>query len=258
LAPTGTCALCQTADVELIDSHIVPRWLYKRVAEFHPEAGSSLVEVSDGNALLQSKQTKDFLLCGNCENLLSKSETYAAQVVLQPDDTFPLLDRAQSLYDNDSLKIVSVNEFDTAKLTHFAVSVFWRADVAQIEPIVHLGGDLKAFREYLLDRVSLPASADLIVTLIKPRPGLLRVDQVLSFPQTQDDQPCHHEFFACGIRFMLFTSNTLPVEQREFSFFRKQVASIERGTSFLKAISKATKTSRPLGKLAQEFEKEKK
>lgn len=251
MSPSGTCALCHTPNVALIDSHIISRWLYRRLIELNPTGDSnSLVQVSGDKALLISKQISKYLLCRNCEDLIGQSEQYTSNVVFQTDQSFPLLAQSSLSNDDGKLALAEVNGFDVDKITRFAISVFWRADVAQIEPIVDLSSSREAIRRYLLGQTSLPPFIDLIVTLLRPVPMFPRIDRLVICPQTQDP-PEEHLFVACGIRFVLYTGASIPSTLAEFSFPRKQRAFAESGELLLHAVVEKTKASNPQGKLAR-------
>jgi len=98
MSSTGTCMLCRTVNVDLIDSHIVSRWIYRRILEYAPAAGPQGIAVADGRAGYSGKQLSTYLLCRPCEDLLGDWESYAASISLQDDSmTFPILNSAAIL-----------------------------------------------------------------------------------------------------------------------------------------------------------------
>jgi hypothetical protein len=67
----GDCGLCQAIGVELLDSHYVPRSLYKlirdpRFPNPHP------VLIGGGASRISSRQASDYFLCADCEDRFSK------------------------------------------------------------------------------------------------------------------------------------------------------------------------------------------
>lgn len=249
MSPTGICALCQTSGVALIDSHIVSKWVYRRVVAFNPTGGNAPVAVDAGRAGFSSKQATEHLLCKPCEDLLSVRENYVAQNGLQPDGaTFPALAQAKIVQAQGDLKLADVSALDVDKITHFAISTIWRADVAQIEPIVSLGAWREPIRQYLLGAL-LPVNVNVVLTLLQPPPQLPRVDRMVTFPATSDDGT-RHDFIACGMRFTLLMAGTTPPPMEDVSLPRTKLALISDGRALLNAIAEEVQTSTTYGKLA--------
>ena len=252
--PTGICKLCRDQNVTLIDSHVVSKWVYRRILGYDPTAAANLVGVYDGRAGFSSEQVTEYLLCKRCEDLLGIRENYASQIALQKDSaTFPALEQSATIETAENLELVNVKALDVDALTHFAVSVFWRADLAQIDPIVDLGAAREPLRQYLLSNSPFPASANIVLTLIKPAPSYARIDRLVSFPGTTES-PTHghqvHLFLVCGMRFTLYTGTTTPPPLEQFSLPRAKLAFVSNGRSLLDSLAEETQTSSLYGKLA--------
>jgi hypothetical protein len=247
--PTGTCELCHTANVILIDSHIVSKWVYRRVIAYDPTQGTSPVAIDGGRAGFSARQATAYLLCRPCEDLLGTRENYVAQNGLQPDSTsFPALAQAKVIQVQGDLAIADLSACDVDKITHFAASVIWRADVGQIEPIVTLGASREPLRQYLLGG-PLPANVNVVVTLLRPPPNFPRVDRMASFPGSSDDGG-RHDFIACGMRFTLFTVAGAPPPMNEVSLPRTRLVLISDGRALLNTIAEEAQTSTTYGKLS--------
>jgi hypothetical protein len=245
--PIGTCALCKSSNVTLIDSHIVSKWAFRRIVGYDPAAGPNPVAVHGGRAGFSSKQATEYLLCRPCEDLLGVRENYAAKTGLQADSTtFPALTLAKTIEKDDNMELADASALDVDKLIYFAVSVFWRADVAQIDPIVDLAGAREPIRQYLFGG-SLPAELDMILTLSRPQVRFPRVDRIVAFPETDSDQPHRHEFIACGMRFTMYTS---APHLEEASLPRKRRLLISDGRSIVNAVAEEAQTSTAYAKLA--------
>jgi hypothetical protein len=69
--PIGTCRLCLIPDIELRDSHFVPRAFYKLFRErgLH---GMDPVMSSQERSMLSQRQAKDYLLCAICEDRFNR------------------------------------------------------------------------------------------------------------------------------------------------------------------------------------------
>jgi hypothetical protein len=241
--------LCQTANVDLIDSHIVSRWIYRRILEYAPAPGSRGIAVANGRAGYSGKQMSTYLLCGTCENLLGDWESYAAAISLQEDSTtFPILSSATQLMATSDAAVAQLTgDVDVDKLTRFAVSVFWRADVAQCEPVVDLHFAREPIRGYLLG-APLPSEIDLVLTVLRPMPGFPRIDRIVIYPATNSEDGGRHEFVACGMYFTLFTKSTPDVLVA--SLPRKSRIVVSDGKQLLATVSGRAQTSERYGKLA--------
>lgn len=117
------CALCQK-DQALCDSHIYPKFTYKRMKE---EEGRFLA-FSTSQPNLDGRPVEDGLkeklLCKECEERFQKWEDYFARTVNQKK-MFDLERPA------DGKKWVRVSGFDYAKTKLFLLSILWRTHVAR-------------------------------------------------------------------------------------------------------------------------------
>jgi hypothetical protein len=251
MATIGTCALCETKNVELKSSHIVSKWTYRRLVGYEPAAAKTPVMVADGAAVLTQKQVTEHLLCGECENRLSVPENYASKVGVQADNSFPALDSVKGVQSENGVTLADASALDICALTYFGVSVFWRADVAQIEPIVSLGGSREAVRQFLLGRGSFPAAVDLFVTLFKPEKSFPRIDRIVVFPATTSDSGVErHDFTACGMRFTMYAGGEVPASLKGVSFTKDGVTFISNGEGLLRSVASEVVSSPAKGTLA--------
>lgn len=102
----GTCALCKKENIILEESHIIPKFVFRAIKKDSPTGGmrnpyNPDKRVQDGD--------KQYLLCGECEDLFNKSETEFANKIFHP-------------YRNDELKKFNYEEW----LNFFITSVNWR------------------------------------------------------------------------------------------------------------------------------------
>jgi hypothetical protein len=68
----GTCALCKKENIELRDSHIIPKLAYKRVKAYQTSRFRNFYDI---NTIYQDGEKKP-LLCSDCELFFCKYETY--------------------------------------------------------------------------------------------------------------------------------------------------------------------------------------
>lgn len=117
----GQCRLCHT-ETRLCRSHILPEFCY---SDLYDEKGRAIITGADLNdARHVQKGIREFLLCGQCEQLFGRWERrFKAQwhdrlAVDQQD-----MDRG----------VKAFNDLDYEQLKLFLLSVFWRAGVSTAE-----------------------------------------------------------------------------------------------------------------------------
>jgi hypothetical protein len=171
---TGTCKLCLTPAAELRDSHFLRRSFYALFRDGKNEP----IRFSPESVYPTSKQIKDFVFCGDCEERFNRDgENWVRPLLPKVGGPFPLGDRlmeAAPLYRNEAMAIfptVGNPELDPTKLMHFALGVFykaavhsWRGDSS--EPYMTMeADDVEALRLYLLGKAVLPKNMVVCVTV---------------------------------------------------------------------------------------------
>ena len=127
----GACRLCLMPDVPLMDSHIMPKWSYRRASDVgaSPEKRTPIF-IKDDVAVQTSFQLREHLLCHQCEGLLGRYEDYVARLAYQLDGSVGLLkvvrSRPITVPETDA---ASLSGLDVLTMARFAASVFWRAHV---------------------------------------------------------------------------------------------------------------------------------
>lgn len=111
------CALCNN-DVKLELSHIVPKMAIRHLKKI---SAGAIRNAENPNAVVQDGE-KHYMLCGECEDLFSKYETYFANTVFHP----------YLSYEKNSF---SYDE----KLFFFITSVSWRSTYLDILDYVEKG-----------------------------------------------------------------------------------------------------------------------
>jgi hypothetical protein len=87
----GDCRLCLVKGVELRDSHIMPKFSYRRARA--KGAGGDPVHIRNGKAFQASAQITEYLLCAHCEQRIGDVETSVSRLLpLNDGDPAPLLD----------------------------------------------------------------------------------------------------------------------------------------------------------------------
>ena len=207
----GTCKLCLTPETDLRDSHFMPKSLY---GLFH-DGINDPVRFVEKSLFPSSKQVKDYVFCGDCEQLLShQGENWFCPLLPTVGGPFPLRERltkAPTLYRDENMAIfptVDNPEVDTAKLTHFALGMFLKAAVhswkkGSTKPYIQMvPEDVEAIRLYLLGKGDLPKWMVLCITvdsLVTP------LQMAIQSYQMEDKQGLkRYVFYVPGVFFQLF------------------------------------------------------
>jgi hypothetical protein len=170
--PVGICPMCQ-GEGKLCESHFMPHSLYRICTS----PGFEPVRISKTAMYPTSKQTKDHLLCNDCEQNLSKNgEDWVLPLLPRIDTGFPLLDRVRKqapIYDDGVRQLygTSLNpEVDSKKLLHFVCGIFWKGAVhswkgAGGPTVLDLGEYAESLRRFLRGEADLPVDVAVAVSL---------------------------------------------------------------------------------------------
>jgi hypothetical protein len=133
-----SCALC-LKDKKLCESHIYPEFLYDRIYD-EDHTYKVVTTNEDGRVGTRPKGIYEELLCEDCEGLLSRWETYAAELLFQ---------KAKMTERNGQFVAHDVN-YTEFKL--FQLSLLWRTAVSSRKeiPDIDLGPHEEAMRKMLL------------------------------------------------------------------------------------------------------------
>ncbi len=165
----GTCALCEKKNADLQDSHLIPKWAYRRVCEADPAKPRAPVNVVAGNAVLSNKQTTGYLLCAECEQRFSTRENYIARLTELENGRIKLFSSISRL-DTPKRKLASLSkDVDAEQIAYFAASVMWRGCV--MTGGCRLGVYVSKFRQYLLDQAPFPREAIISGGLFEESPN---------------------------------------------------------------------------------------
>lgn len=136
-----TCRLCEK-EVPLKKSHIIPEFLYSSLYDEKHRFHKLSIDENKKNTLPQ-KGVRELLLCGDCEQRLSKYERYSSLILNGGIEL--IIKREGRLF---HLEGVQYNSF---KL--FALSILWRASVSNLEMFsqVTLGPHEEVLRKMILN-----------------------------------------------------------------------------------------------------------
>lgn len=156
----GTCKLCGSVEVELRDSHIVPRWAYKR-SRGGEGANQNPVVIRGETAMQISDQISEHLLCAGCEQRFGSVENTASKLAYQRDGSAPFLDSVGPVIaEADRTRFAEPGRLPIGDLVYFGASVLWRGAIAKGVPNCRLGETYEAeFRAFLNGDTEFPRHA---------------------------------------------------------------------------------------------------
>lgn len=198
------CRLClEVRDIQ--DSHILPKWVYRRAVARKqgapPSPVAQPIRLDGRTAVATNTQASEHLLCKACEHRLGLWDDYASKITRQADGRFPALDGALvgEVVEPGGVRLGLAPGIDGELLARFVCSVIWRASITSWREFdrVSLGPFEERFRRFLLGEASLPEEARLVLKLLAP-PGDLPVDQMAWGPIARV------EYGMPGIGFVVF------------------------------------------------------
>ena len=134
------CELCHN-DKELKNSHIIPEFFYKPL--YDEKHRFNVIPLSEDQIFrYEQKGLREKLLCGDCENKLSKWEDYVRRIFYGGKEIL--------ITNGDPIKIEGI---DYAKFKLFQLSLLWRASVSKLKFFegVSLGPHEEKIRQMLLN-----------------------------------------------------------------------------------------------------------
>lgn len=138
------CRLCHSEDEDLRFSHILPEFLYKPLRdEKHRYIGLKYGQETGAKRILLQKGIREYLLCGNCEQVLAKYELYAADVLRKLPD----------ISREPAGRVVYIAGVDYTRFKIFQLSLLWRAGVSRQASFheVNLGPHEEVLRRMILE-----------------------------------------------------------------------------------------------------------
>jgi hypothetical protein len=252
----GACKLCGNSG-PLHESHIVPRWMYRRSSRFYPGAGANPVQSGCGRSLLDPTQLTDYLLCTGCEARFRPWETYLSEVSLQEDDTFPGLDQLREIGGGGAggQVLADASALNCDALARVALSIAWRASVSQKVPEVTLGTYEREVGDFLrgADGAPLPPFVRVLVDFTRPmKTGEGRPDRTVTHPYMGRVGGYRvHRFMTFGMWFFTCVGREIPSAVRDGCLATERRAFITDGRERTKLARHMVEVNPPTGTLAR-------
>jgi hypothetical protein len=241
----GTCRLCRS-ESELKDSHILPRWVFRRIIRFGPDPQPILVE--NGTRRSTGRQDTEYLLCGPCEQRIGNWENHVAKIAVQPDGTSPAF-QAVTLRTQRQTGVEAEADGSAlgTEVALFAASVVWRASVCS-RPEVSLGPYADEFRAFILGDSTKLEHARLMVHVIDPRAGQMAAE-IAAYPSTASASGCReHQFTVPGLTFTLRVGGAVERRYDDFCFLRTGRVWVIDGLEVARYVWKKFQAATPVGK----------
>lgn len=175
-----------------------------------------------------TRQTKDYVLCFDCEQLMNRQgECWMLPRLPTIDGAFPfhaaLADLSPDLADPEMKIYVTapIPEIEGDRVLHFATGLFWKASVHswrgdQKDPSINLGPYSEQLRTFLLGETPYPRNIKLFITVSPPS------DAVMGFALPYEGKRmATWRNFICdvpGMQFAIAVGQRIPRDLTVFSF----------------------------------------
>ena len=228
--PPQRCPMCLLMK-PVVQSHLIPESLYLHVTD----GKSSPIRIGDGVVMPTDRQIKSYLLCLDCEDILSKGgETWVCPKLAWVDRRFPLYDllKAAGGYivdaDKEGLFWAASNPaIDVEKITHFAMGIFWKAGVhswkgGNSAPMIDLGGYEEEIRLWLRGEAAFPRNVTFSFVVSRPERAQLTIGQPVEVPVRKVGRTWrHYQLHLVGAMFSINVGETISLEERMICFYRE-------------------------------------
>lgn len=227
--PLGICKLCRpTKPVELKDSHLIPKGLYKVLQQAmaaDEQRNTNPLVITPKVMIQTSKQVSDYVLCDACEDRLNKGgERWMIANCWRSDSEFPLRRALENL---SPVAVVrggrGIHEVppavDVAQIVHFGAGVFWRAaahmwsdQAGGWRKRLHFGPYEEDLRLFVLGEKPFPANAAILVTVSSADEPGANEFTIFPFERGKKSWGRQYGFAIPGVMFQLFLGKGIPEE----------------------------------------------
>jgi hypothetical protein len=228
--PVGKCPMC-LQDKELRDSHLMSKGLYKLI---HPR-GYAPVSVSEKSMYPTTKQTSDYMLCGDCEQLLGNGgETWVLPRLARANGDFKLYDSLVKMppeLDTSEITVYGTTanpEIDREKLIHFGLGYFYKASIhtwgrEHTTALIELGEGTEGLRKYLLEQGEFPQNMALVVFVLPKPVTLIAITEPI---RSVNANCARYHFYVPGMFFNLCVADDVQEQYKHLCLVREPVGPI--------------------------------
>ena len=179
------------------------------------------------------RQIKSYLLCLDCERIMSKGgETWVCPRLAWVDRRFPLYDLLKVaggyIVDSDKeglLWAANNPAIDVEKISHFAMGIFWKAGVhswkgGEGSPMIDLSGYEEEIRLWLRGEGAFPGNVTFSFVVSRPERAQLTLGQPVEVPVIGKTWRCY-QLHLVGAMFSINVGETIGQEERMMCFYRE-------------------------------------
>jgi hypothetical protein len=221
----GRCKLCLKGGVQLLESHLMPAGMFRRLRSDEESPHPTLMTPRGSRS--SSDQIRDNVFCGECEQRLHKNgEDYVLRMAATKDG-FRLLETLLPTTSNSGKEWLRSTHTDSPgvrrdHLAYFGLSVFWRAAVHHWPGADRPGRTVKIelgeknteiLRRFLMGEGVVPATMNLMLFVLTDKLS----QGVIYLPSQSSKQNFRwgYGFVACGYMFNLLLGKAVdPVASR--------------------------------------------
>jgi hypothetical protein len=215
----GTCKLC-LGQRDLMLSHFMPKAAFKSLRSVLTKNPNPTM-VTREVIVRTSYQLTDYVLCSECENRFSFHGERWVLPRIATKSRFPLLDAVRNAPLIQKIPNATVHDcsnnpnIDIARLSYFAMSVFWRAATHDWKVVskIDLGPYEEKVRAYLAGSAPFPQHVALLVTVAPNNKDIFTIIPPMAF-----DTAAHHTFifYVPGIEFTLCVGKAISPIMKKF------------------------------------------
>jgi len=214
--PSGICKLCLRHE-ELQNSHLIPASVFRNLRARASSNPNPLI-FSPDHMVQSSEQPTAYLCCRACEDVFNDGGERWTVPLLASLDRFPLynlVSKDKSFYRDGvftAYHASSISGFETAKIVHFGMSIFWKASVRNWgtkgpDIQIELGKYGESIRQFVLNGGRFPSKTYLSVCVLPPTVPLLAVLMPVRMMQREFHR---FRFYVPGVVFELSIGNQVP------------------------------------------------
>ena len=219
----ATCRLC-LKEKELRNSHILPEFMYQNlynvdIRRFH-SFEINLDNLEDAKKRIQQKGVREYLLCQECETLLSKYENYAAETIYGKNlkNQAYIIEAKQT--PDENYFTYDYAGFDYQMFRIFLLSILWRLIISESFKTPAIDeGKIEKLRDAILNENPLkPNEFGCLLQVVKYKKGQLAKGFILS-PYVTGTKDQILNILVDGFIFSFYLENDDSIEE---SFFLKE------------------------------------
>lgn len=142
----GQCKLCH-CNKELRKSHIIPEFMYQNIYDSEPKRFITLTtklnNLQSARKTIEQKGIREYLLCGDCEILLSKYEKYAAETLYSKNKNTKVLSVKVYRIEGTTKSIQKFTGLSYKEFKLFLLSILWRLIISNTYKIQFVDDETK-------------------------------------------------------------------------------------------------------------------